>query len=170
MSQRISQMTKYLISLFSLSFFITGCANNTPSYPVNKIPPKQTAVTEKLPVKKHKTFKNDRHPDFNYDQLGYHSQDGAYFGYFDRNGFYCDGIYYPYDNDLTYEDRLHRSGYFAPTVKHFPVYHEDDGGGYYYYVPSRYYLKKRPHHPVHYEERHLGSGSYRGLTYEEKQK
>jgi hypothetical protein len=159
---------KQVLLFTPLVLLITGCLN-TAQYPVNQIPPKQTSVVEESNVSKHLNFKNDRVSQFDYNRLGYYSNDGAYFGYFDHNGYYCDDVYYPYDDKFRYKDRTHRSGHFSPTVKHFRVYREnDDGGGNYYYVPSRYYIKNRPHHPVHYEERYIGSGSYRGLTYEGK--
>ncbi|HHH20036.1 MAG TPA: hypothetical protein ENK86_05970 [Campylobacterales bacterium] len=158
-------MQQKRLLLLPLPLLIIGCMN-TPEYPVNAIPPKQTAVAEEPNTTKHLNFKNDRVSDFDYNRLGYYSDDGAYFGYFDRRGYYCDDIFYPYDDHFRYEDRMRRGGQFAPTVRHYRVYREDDGGGNYYYVPDRHYIKNRPHHPVHYEEHHLGSGSYRGLTYE----
>ena len=157
---------KLKLLLLLLPLLIIGCMNS-PEYPTNTIPPKQTAVVEEVNTSKHLSFKNDRISGFDYDRLGYYSDDGAYFGYFDRNGYYCDDIFYPYDDRFRYDDRVKRSGYFAPRVRHFRVYREDDGGGNYYYVPHPYYIKNRPHHPIHHEERYLGSGSYRGLTYKE---
>ena len=150
---------KLKLLLLPLPLLIIGCMNS-PEYPTNTISPKQTAVAEETNTSKHLSFKNDRVSNFDYDRLGYYSDDGAYFGYFDRNGYYCDDIFYPYDDRFRYDDRVRRSGYFAPRVRHFRVYREDDGGGNYYYVPRRHYIKNRPHHPVHYEERHIGSGSY----------
>ena len=149
----------------SIVFFTVGCT--APKYPVNKIPKNKTYVKdEKNSLNKHHSFKKDRVPNFDYNNLGYYSDEGAYFGYFDQRGYYLDDSYYGYDRRLTYQDRQHRQGSFAPNVKHFRSYREDDGGGSYYYVPTRRYAPVRPHHPVHMEERNLGSGSYSGVTYQ----
>lgn len=147
----------------SIAFMFFGCSSS--KYPVNQVAQKETFVkVENQKFTKHKNFKKDKVSNFDYNRLGYYSQEGAYFGYFNQQGYYCDDTYYAYDNRLTYRDRTNRQGAFSPNIKHFRAYREDDGGGSYYYVPNRHHMQVRPHHPVHFEERHLGSGSYEGLT------
>jgi len=66
--------------------------------------------------------------------------------------------------DYTEEDAL------TQEFRHIRVCGEDydNGNGYYYLAPDSYTIKRRPVHPIHVEERFIGSGSYSGLSYDEK--
>jgi len=104
--------------------------------------------------------------------LTYKNDFGGDFGYFDEYGYYYNGCYFHYGDGYTYQDRLHRRGRFNPRVRHIRVCgggeDYDNGNGYYYPVPDSYTIKRRPMHPIHVEERFIGSGSYSGLSYDEE--
>jgi hypothetical protein len=80
-------------------------------------------------TKQPKTFKKDDHRynkqyrDFDYERYGYYNNDGLYFGYFDKRGYFFNNIYFEYNSQYTYEDRLYHRGYFAPYRHHYRRYH-----------------------------------------------
>ena len=113
-------------------------------------------------IKKSKKFRKDdhrydkRYRDFDYDRYGYYNDDGFYFGFFDRRGYFFNNIYFEYNAQYTYNDRLYRRGYFAPYRHHYRRYryHRDNDwnrvhcyrepnivvyGNYYESPPTRYY-------------------------------
>lgn len=156
-------MMKTDITYIFLSIFIMGCADTSPLQ-VNSIPPKKTFVKEET-----QSLDNNQKKAFD-KKLEYRNNFGDDFGYFDTQGYYCNHIYYPYDERYRYEDRLYHRGYFRPTVRHIRVYNEEDNGnGYYYPVPSSS-SRVRVMHPEHLEERHIGSGGYSNLRYDENNK
>lgn len=63
-----------------------------------------------------------RYRNFNYDRYGYYDNYGYYFGYFDRVGYFFNNIFFLYDSNYTYYDRLHRRGNFRPNHPHFRKY------------------------------------------------
>jgi len=120
-----------IVSLLSISIlFFIGCTN----YPVNNIPPKTTFVKEEVKQKENDVSieKTDhrydaRYQNFNYDRLGYSNNMGSYYGYYDRNGYFYDNMYYNYDNRYTYQDRYNRQGYFDMNMEHNRDYNRSNG-------------------------------------------
>ena len=122
-------MQKLLFTVLPSMLFI-GCTSS--SYPIHNIPPKNTVVKEE--PKTEKEFKKDHHRydnryrNFDYNRLGYSSDNGLYYGYFDDMGYFYNNIYFIYNDEYTYEDRYHRRGHFSPHVEHMRVYHPQEFG------------------------------------------
>ena len=57
-----------------------------------------------------------------YDRASFYDHEGFHYGYFNRYGYYFEGIFYRYDRDYTYRDRLRGRGLFDNR----------------YYMPSNY--------------------------------
>jgi hypothetical protein len=190
-------MKKYIILISSILILGTGCSSTSKNIKVNKIPPKKTFVkNESNPLDKLETVEgieispseaksletlktetitstnsNSNSTSYSIQKpLTYKNDFGGDFGYFDEYGYYYNGCYFHYGDGYTYQDRLHRRGRFNPRVRHIRVCGEDydNGNGYYYLAPDSYTIKRRPVHPIHAEERFIGSGSYSGLSYDEK--
>jgi len=123
----------YLSLLLPIAF--VGCAND---YPIHKIPDKHTAVLDEGAVKgegvrvvNHRY--NPRYRNFDYDRLGYISNNGLYYGYYDDVGYFYNDVYYPYDDRYRYDDRVYHRGYFSPSYirvnrPKFRVYHPIEYG------------------------------------------
>ena len=116
------------ISLLSTSILLlVGCSNN---YPVHSIPPKKTFVKKEIKSNNNASSssqQNDhrydpRYQNFDYDVLGYSNNRGSYYGYYDRDGYFYDNMYYNYDNRYTYHDRYRREGYFDMNREHHRQY------------------------------------------------
>jgi len=125
-------------------------------------------------LKKTKKFKKDdhrydkRYRDFDYDRYGYYNDDGFYFGYFDRSGYFFNNIYFEYDSRYTYRDRYYRRGYFEPSYHHYRRcnYDNDWNRGHRYREPTNIivygnYYENRPEPYSYIGERHLYSHRYR---------
>jgi hypothetical protein len=65
---------------------------------------------------------DDRYRNFNYDSDGYRDDFGYFYGYFDRVGYFYNNIFFTYNNEYTYYDRLHRRGYFMHNHPHYREY------------------------------------------------
>jgi len=95
---------------------------------------KTTTSQDKVKTKEEKKFKKDHHrydkryQNFDYESRGYYNDDGFYFGYFDRAGYFYNNIFFEYNSQYTYRDRFYLSGSFAPTIHHYRVYryHDDN--------------------------------------------
>jgi hypothetical protein len=72
----------------------------------------------------------DRHAPF-YDQYGY------FYGFFNQFGYYFEGIFYAYDRNYTYEDRLRGKGLFDD--RYYEPYLEDDYDDWYDTYEDAYY-------------------------------
>jgi hypothetical protein len=117
-----------------------------------------TSTLQSSKRKFHKTFKKDdhrynkRYRDFDYDRYGYYNDDGLYFGYFDRRGYFFNNIYFEYNSRYTYRDRLYRRGGFAPHRHHYRRYRYYD-----YNDWNRVHHYREPNEVVYgyyYEERY----------------
>ncbi len=135
--------------------FLMGCANS-PQFPTNSIPAKQTFVKDEN-ITSIRNYKKDI----------YKNEFGDIFDFYNEYGYYCNGRYYPYNDIYRYEDRLYHRGHFRPTVRHIRVYEESETGDEYYYPVYNRVPKHRVMHPEYIEERHIGSGGYRNLKYDE---
>ncbi|MBT8344028.1 MAG: hypothetical protein KJO45_04860 [Sulfurovum sp.] len=62
---------------------------------------------------------------YRYDRASFYDNEGFYYGYFNRQGYYFEGIFYRYDRYYTYRDRVNGRGLF--------------GHRYYMPVNTRYY-------------------------------
>ncbi len=75
-----------------------------------------------------KKFKKDDHRyekeyrNFNYQQEGYYSDEGYYYGYYDNQGYFYNNIFFLYNNLYTHYDRMHHRGYFSPSHRHHRRY------------------------------------------------
>jgi len=58
-------------------------------------------------------FKRGWYLAYRYDRAVFYDQYGYEYGYFNRNGFYFDGIFYSYDRYYRYQDRLRGRGLFG---------------------------------------------------------
>ena len=69
-----------------------------------------------------------RYRNFDYNRYGYYNDDGLYFGYFDRHGYFFNNIYFEYNSRYPYQDRLYRRGYFSPHSHHYRryIYYSDN--------------------------------------------
>jgi len=89
---------------------------------------KKTKIVKHKKSKKIKKFRKDNHRydkryrDFDYDRYGYYNDDGFYFGFFDRRGYFFNNIYFEYNSRYTYIDRLYMRGYFSPHRHHYRRY------------------------------------------------
>jgi len=105
---------KNILFLAPLSILFLACATDLPQ---NKISPKKTFVKPEKPFKQ--SFSKDdhrynaRYQNFNYDRLGYSNNTGAYYGFYNQQGYFYDNRYYNYDNQYTYDDRFNRRGMFG---------------------------------------------------------
>jgi hypothetical protein len=160
------------IYILLLTTLINGCSSSNqkeilePQIKINKIPPKETHILkEKIDTKSIEKRENRK------KNLSYKNNFGEDFGYFDENGYYYNGCYLPYIRGYSYYDRLYKKGRFNPKVRHLRVCGRDydNGNGYYYLVPDSYTIKQRPMHPEHLEEQFIGSGSYSGLKYDNRE-
>ncbi len=85
-------------------------------------------IKAKKNLKNNKKFKKDDHRynkhyrDFDYNRNGYYNNDGLYFGFFDRRGYFFNNIYFEYNSQYTYNDRRDRRGYFEPYRHHYRRY------------------------------------------------
>ena len=76
---------------------------------------------------KHKFKKDDhrynkRYSNFDYETHGYYNDDGYYYGYYDSTGYFYDNIFFTYNSQYTYYDRVHLRGRFRPHYQHHRVY------------------------------------------------
>ncbi|SFV56642.1 hypothetical protein MNB_SV-12-1746 [hydrothermal vent metagenome] len=138
--------------------------------------------------KKIKKFKKDHHRydkryrDFDYDNRGYYNDDGFYFGYFDRSGYFFNNIYFEYDSEYTYHDRVYIRGNFSPHHTHHRAYRyhrhndwnrehcyrEPDEIVYGHYYEERYYPQNRGHYRDDYRRDYYNDyqrDSYRRDSY-----
>ncbi|NOZ90113.1 MAG: hypothetical protein GXO60_02385 [Epsilonproteobacteria bacterium] len=127
---------------------------------------KKAKIVKHKKSSKIKKFRKDHHRydkryrDFDYDRYGYYNDDGFYFGFFDRRGYFFNNIYFEYNARYTYNDRLYRRGYFEPRRHHYREYryHRDNDwnrvhsyrepnvvvyGNYYESSEPRYYRRDR---------------------------
>ena len=78
--------------------------------------------------KNRKKFKKDHHrydkrySSFDYDNRGYYNNDGFYFGFYDRSGYFFNNIYFEYDSRYTYRDRVYIRGEFSTNHHHYRTY------------------------------------------------
>lgn len=122
---------KIFLLFTPLTLLLISCSSN---YPVHNIPPKNTFVKEekKEASNSSQVFQKDdhrydeRYRNFNYDRLGYSNNMGAYYGYYDRQGYFYNNQYYPYDNRYTYEDRYNRRGMFDVNRSYDRAYIDND--------------------------------------------
>ena len=49
---------------------------------------------------------------YRYDRAGFFDRDGFYYGYFNRYGYFFEGVFYRYDYSYTYRDRVRGRGLF----------------------------------------------------------
>ncbi|HIM94923.1 MAG TPA: hypothetical protein EYM49_07855 [Campylobacterales bacterium] len=120
----------------------------------------------------HRKFKRDHHrydkrySSFNYDRDSYYDNEGYYYGYYDNSGYFFNNIFFEYNAQYSYHDRLYLRGYFQPHHKHRRVYryHTVNNwnrvhcyrepnvivSGYYYNSPS-YYNGSRYNNQRHYQ-------------------
>ncbi|WP_294956265.1 hypothetical protein [Sulfurovum sp.] len=49
---------------------------------------------------------------YRYDRAAFYDRDGFYYSYFNRYGYYFEGVFYRYDRFYTYRDRLRGRGLF----------------------------------------------------------
>ncbi len=49
---------------------------------------------------------------YRYDRAGFFDRDGFYYGYFNRYGYFFEGVFYRYDYSYTYRDRIRGRGLF----------------------------------------------------------
>ncbi len=68
------------------------------------------------------SFKRGWYLAYLHDRASFDDQYGYHYGYFNRNGYYFEQVFYRYDRDYTYQDRLRGRGLFDPR----------------YYLPSNY--------------------------------
>ncbi len=135
---------KNLFFTVLLPITFIGCASN--SYPVNNIPPKKTFVKSEPETKE--TFRKDDHrynsyyQNFDYNRLGYSSDNGLYYGYFDHQGYFYNNIYFIYDDEYTYEDRYYHKGPFSPNLEQIRIYIYHDNNDWnqehHYREPNQY--------------------------------
>ncbi len=135
---------KDIFFILVLSTIYVGCASNP--FPTNNIPPKKTAVISE-PLVNGKFRKDDhrfddRYRNFDYNRLGYSSNNGLYYGYFDDVGYFYNNIYFEYDDEYTYDDRFNKRGYFDSNVEQIRVYIYHDNNGWnqkhHYREPNQY--------------------------------
>jgi len=125
---------KHLSCAALLPFVLTGCLNTPASIDqvkVNPIPPKKTYVASE-PLAGNKSAKrairrddhrfDDRYRNFDYDRYGYYTDNGLYYGYFDRDGYFYNNMYFTYDQNHTYAQRYQRIGPFSPDEENIRVY------------------------------------------------
>jgi hypothetical protein len=75
---------------------------------------------------------------YRYDRASFYDNEGYHYGYFNRHGYYFEGVFYRYDRDYTYQDRVRGRGLFD----------------YRYYMPenARYYgFSQRVQRSNHYD-------------------
>lgn len=76
----------------------------------------------------HIAFKSDdhrydkRYKNFNYKRNGYYDNFGYYFGYFDKRGYFYNNIFFAYNNQYRYIDRLKHRRNFSPRHAHYRPY------------------------------------------------
>lgn len=80
----------------------------------------------------YRNFKRGWFLAYKYDKAPFYDQFGYYYGYFNRHGYYFEGIFYRYDHYYGYSDRVRGRGLFDNN----------------YYMPAnyRYYGFERPRH------------------------
>jgi len=85
-------------------------------------PPKAKAQYSKRKFKKDDHRYDKRYNNFDYETDGYYSDDGYYYGYYDTTGYFYDNIFFTYNNQYNYYDRVHLRGHFQPYYQHHRVY------------------------------------------------
>ncbi|BAF72196.1 hypothetical protein [Sulfurovum sp. NBC37-1] len=60
----------------------------------------------------HRHFKRGWVLAYRYDRAAFYDQNGFYYGYFNRYGYYFEGVFYRYDRFYGYHDRLKGKGLF----------------------------------------------------------
>ena len=55
---------------------------------------------------------------YRYDRAVFYDRDGFYYGYFNRHGYYFEGVFYRYDRFYTYRDRVRGRGLFDRYFYH----------------------------------------------------
>ncbi len=55
---------------------------------------------------------------YRYDRAAFYDREGFYYGYFNRYGYFFDGIFYRYDYRYTYRDRVRGRGLFDHHFYH----------------------------------------------------
>jgi len=136
----------------------------------------QHKEVKKTKVKKTKKFRKDdhrydkRYRDFDYDRNGYYNDDGFYFGFFDRLGYFYNNIYFEYTSQYGYNDRLYRRGYFENSHHHYRrynYYRDNDWNSVHRYrepniiVYGNYYENQPEPEPYYYRrEGHVTSHRY----------
>ena len=73
-------------------------------------------------------FKRDHHRydkryrNFDYDRNSYYDEEGYFYGYYDNTGYFFNNIFFEYNAQYSYYDRLYIRGYFQPHHHHRRVY------------------------------------------------
>ena len=145
-------MKKFIITFLPLVFM--GCTNTPHVVKINKIPPKiKTAVveevstTQKIQADDHRY--NSQYQNFNYDRLGYSTNNGIYYGYYDHQGYFYNNCYFTYDDQYTYNDRYNRIGYFdRNNNQHRPyIYHNNNSWNRdHHYTEENQYMDYKPYY------------------------
>ena len=75
-----------------------------------------------------RTFRRDHHRydkrylNFDYDRNSYYDDEGYYYGYYDNTGYFFNNIFFEYNSEYSYHDRLYLRGFFQPHHHHRRVY------------------------------------------------
>ncbi|HIP61247.1 MAG TPA: hypothetical protein EYG98_01680 [Sulfurovum sp.] len=69
-------------------------------------------------------FKRGWYLAYRYDRASFNDRYGYHYGYFNRHGFYFDGVFYAYDRYYRYKDRMRGRGafdrkYYMPTNRSY---------------------------------------------------
>ena len=86
----------------------------------NKTIKKEITTKQKFKRDDHRYDK--RYHNFNYDQNGYYNDEGLYYGYYDQTGYFFNNIFFQYNAQYSYQDRVYQRGYFQPHHRHLRVY------------------------------------------------
>lgn len=70
------------------------------------------------------SFKRGWYLAYRYDRASFNDRYGYHYGYFNRHGFYFDGVFYAYDRHYRYKDRMRGRGtfdnkYYMPTNRSY---------------------------------------------------
>ena len=84
----------------------------------------------------YRTFKRGWYLAYRYDRASFNDRYGYHYGYFNRNGFYFDGVFYAYDRYYGYRDRMRGRGAFDHQ------YYMPENRNYYGFAAPR--LKRLP--------------------------
>ena len=125
-------------------------------------PPKAQSKQTQRNFRKDDHRYDKRYRNFDYDRDGYYDDDGYYYGYYDTTGYFYNNIFFTFNSQYTYYDRVHLRGHFQPHYRQHRVYE--------YHVINdwnRVHCYREPNSIIygHYYDRPSYRNSYRSSYY-----